>query len=164
MRAFDVLAMPKAFKNEHSVHVRVLEYVGTPFSHQGRRPGKAIDCVGVFVCAARAEGYDIDDCTVYGRNPNPRQLLDYVSRNSVQIPLEEAVEGDSLLFWYARRMRRTGEELPRHLGVLSWKDGRPAMVHAWEDVGRVEHSTLDDPYWEGKILSAWRLKPERRLG
>ncbi len=51
-----------------------VSYIGTPFKHQGRKPGRGLDCAGLIVCAAQAAGWTIKPSKVYGTRPRPIQL------------------------------------------------------------------------------------------
>lgn len=133
-------------------------YLGTTHIHQGRKPGVGLDCIGVIVCAGRAVGLRIEDCTTYGPRANPRLLMDYVHRNFDEIPLEDADHGDVVLFYW-RRSRRHGP-LPQHAGLLIRSNKSESgydILHAHQGVRKVVrvHYTGE---WPARALSAWRYK------
>lgn len=129
---------------------KALAYIGTPFVHQARVPGHGLDCVGVFVCAARECGIPIEDFTTYGRDSDPVTLLSRFKKDFNQIQFEDRVKDDVLLFWILNR------ELPQHIGILIDPDN---FVHAYgnEFRGKVRVESVS-PRWEKKIHSIWRLK------
>lgn len=120
-------------------------YIGTPFRHQGRRPGRGLDCAGVVVCALRALGRRVDDTRNYRRTP-PRGLL----RESFQRHGFTCVSGnprnsDVLLFWVRDK------RLEIHCGVACDGD---RFVHV-EDGGRVEFASLGG--WRKQLAAVLRL-------
>jgi len=97
-------------------------FIGTPFRHQGRRPGVGLDCIGVMVCAAWAAGYEVDDIANYSRRPNG-QLIPNLERQLDSIPIDDAEPGDIVAFW----ITRCGN--PQHIGVLSFINPM-TIIHA----------------------------------
>ncbi|MDD5585633.1 MAG: hypothetical protein PHY92_01580, partial [Alphaproteobacteria bacterium] len=49
--------------------------LGTPFHHQGRKPGVGLDCIGLIVVALQAAGYDVRDRFDYSPRPDGRSLV-----------------------------------------------------------------------------------------
>jgi cell wall-associated NlpC family hydrolase len=97
-----------------------LSYVGTPYHHQGRIPGVAMDCPAPVIVACWELGLKPRSFDVmgYGREPDGATLKGYCDEHMDPISLDEAQPGDVLLTaWTFDRMR------PRHLGVLV--DSRP---------------------------------------
>lgn len=84
-------------------------FIGTPFRHQGRKPGAGLDCVGVWVCALQACGVEVEDVTTYRRLPDSRELLMHLRRQFRERSWPEV--GDAVVM-YAPRHRE-----PRHLGI-----------------------------------------------
>lgn len=84
-------------------------FIGTPFRHQGRQPGAGLDCVGVWVCALRACGVDVEDVTTYRRLPDSRELLRHMVRQFDEVEWPEI--GDALV------MNAPRHREPRHLAV-----------------------------------------------
>lgn len=126
--------------------------IRSPFIHQGRIPGEAIDCLGVVVCSAHACNFKLEDYKTYARNPDSRVLLQKLEERMVSISVEDAWIGDVLCFWVVR------EERPQHFGILSKEDesGR-WMVHCPTDAGEVIEEHLGSG-WQERIHSAWRFK------
>ena len=49
-------------------------YIETPFAHQGRLPGIALDCAGLIICAAIDSGLNANDVKGYSSEPDGRSL------------------------------------------------------------------------------------------
>lgn len=121
--------------------------LGTPFRHQGRLPGIALDCAGVFVHVCNEMVLPVIDESGYGRNPWHGLLDQCISRQPFlcPIPVSEMREGDVLL------MRFTGE--PQHIAIHAGN----TIIHAYEHVGRVvEHRFAD--VWRARVVKAYRFE------
>jgi cell wall-associated NlpC family hydrolase len=123
--------------------------IGVPWIHQGRAPGRGLDCVGLPVCGARAVGFArVADMLEYSESPSPAQLLECVSRNCV--PVEGPDQpGDLWLMWVRR------EFLPQHATVWT---GEGSIVHAkrFQGSGNVSEERVD-LRWLKHLHSKWRL-------
>lgn len=86
---------------------RVAEsYVGTPFVMHGRSPGRALDCVGVVVCAMRELGLDPEDWLGYGDRPREADLVDHFDRSPLVERVSEPYQaGDILALRWPRAVR-----------------------------------------------------------
>ena len=117
----------------------------TPFRHQGRIQGIALDCAGVIVAVANEIGADNVDQQGYGRNPSGGLLE---SALDIQPCLERVYEkqpGDVLL------MRFEGD--PQHLAIFTGEN----IIHAYETIGKVcEH--LFTEKWARRIVRIYRFK------
>lgn len=123
-------------------------FLGTPYQHQGRRPGVALDCLGIITCTADLLGHDdIEDVPDYRMNPDHERLLAECARQLVEIPVELMREGDIALFGFARR------RIPQHFAILS---SRSTMIHAHRDTGYVLESSIDT-YWTERLVCAYRF-------
>lgn len=121
------------------------ECIGTPFMHQGRILGRALDCAGVAVHAARSCGQDVSEPAAYGRMPNNAMLEWWLDQQPFLERVAQPAAGDLLL------MRFTGE--PQHLAVYTGEN----IIHAYQAVGRVVEHILDDK-WRRRIVRAYRFK------
>ncbi len=121
------------------------ECLDTPFAHQGRILGRALDCAGVAVHAARRCGQDVNEPAAYGRLPNNAMLEWWLDQQSFLERAALPAAGDLLL------MRFTGE--PQHLALYTGT----TIIHAYEAVGRVVEHRLDDK-WRRRIVRAYRFK------
>ena len=124
-------------------------WVGTPFKHQGRRRGRAVDCAGLIIGTGLATGA-IDGYKEigYGRQPNPERMGGHLNQWMELIPVSEARDGDVYWFRFIQ---------PMHVGFASTlPDGRAGVIHAWQDIGRCVEHGLDDT-WRRRIVAAFRF-------
>ena len=121
--------------------------LGTPFHHQGRIKGVALDCAGLGVIVAQEIGAEYHDVPGYGRDPfngllreslDNQEGLEYVGRDEMQ-------PGDLLLMRFGRE--------PQHLAIYAG----PTIIHAYEQVGIVCEHDLDD-LWRRRIIAVYRFK------
>lgn len=140
-------------------------YLGTPWQHQARRKGIAVDCIGLLVGAFSEAGYAINDVTDYGRNPNPRRLMEHINLYFQRLApsgaelkaqadrdaWENAGVGDVLLFSFV------GMDVPQHVGICTGKN----VLHTYQGAGMVvEHAMTAD--WQRALHSVWRLREWQR--
>ncbi len=117
--------------------------LGTPYRHQGRQPGRGLDCVGVVVAIAQHFGisdYDIHD---YPRLPEGDRLLREAGIAGFR-PLATAAAGDVYCF----RMVHD----PQHLAIAT----DIGILHACARRGRVIEHRLDAA-WRRRIVAAFRF-------
>lgn len=122
------------------------EQLRTPFCHQGRMPGKALDCAGLFVHVCSALGLPVQDVPAYGRTPYNGFLKACIARQPflMPIPVAEMEAGDVLL------MRFTDE--PQHIAIHAGD----TVIHSYEKVGRVvEHRFAS--CWKSRVTDAFRF-------
>ena len=119
-------------------------FVGTPFMHQGRMPGVAMDCAGVALCAAWQAGVAIADFHAYGAMPRQQTVLQQVADRCMAVDYGERAPGDLLLFTIRR--------VPMHFAV--W-DGK-CIIHALEPKGGVVRHSMGTA-WAGRVHSCWRF-------
>ena len=125
------------------------ECLGTPFRHQGRLVGEALDCAGVAVHVAERLGYGVLDVTGYGRTPVNGQL-EATLESQPFLSLVEVTDvqpGDILL------MRFAGE--PQHIAILA----SGTIIHAYESVGMCCEHALSSK-WAARIVGAYRFVEE----
>lgn len=123
----------------------------TPFSHQGRKAGTALDCAGLLVHVAREVGFEPLDRTGYSPMPSGHQIEEALEEHVaagilVRVPTAEMVAGDLFL------MRFGGEKFSRHLGVCAGD----TMIHAWAIVGKVCEHRIDER-WKRTIVRVYRF-------
>ena len=121
------------------------ECIGTPFAHQGRILGRALDCAGVAVHVAR-QWHEVDEPAAYGRLPNNAMLEYWLERQPFLERVAPPEAGDLLL------MRFTGE--PQHLAVFTGQ----TIIHAYQAAGKVVEHDLDAK-WRRRIVRAYRFRP-----
>lgn len=120
--------------------------LGTPFQHQGRTPGVAMDCGGVIVHLAKMMGIEYD-MQGYSRRPDGNKLIDVVDGALVRIPKDAYQPGDVICIRFMRD--------PQHLALVT----DYGMLHAWQRVKTpakvVEHLITDE--WRKRIVAAWQF-------
>jgi cell wall-associated NlpC family hydrolase len=125
--------------------------IGVSFRHQGRRPGRRLDCLGLIVCALRAIGREPEDRAAYGREPHRDGLMEGLAANLGE-PLAPSVAiapGDVL----AMRMR--GE--PCHVAfVADYLHGGLSLLHTSAAFGQVIEHSLDEASRSYSIVEAFR--------
>ena len=120
-------------------------WIGTPFHHQARLKGHGVDCVGLLVGVAMALGIRHCDRKDYSRMPDGVSLEKELDAQLDQVPLDQVMPGDVLMF----RMPR----LPRHVAIYAGE----TMIHSTSDAGRVVEVNLD-AYWQRALKKAYRFK------
>ena len=120
-------------------------YVGTPFRHQGRLPGIALDCAGVAVCAARAEGWPAIDMPGYSRTPTKGMLRQHLmAQPALRLVNRSPRFGDLLLMAFGRE--------DQHVALCAGD----TIIHAYEAVGKVcEHGFTDE--WQKRVVAVFEF-------
>ncbi|MFA5170430.1 MAG: NlpC/P60 family protein [Sulfuriferula sp.] len=121
------------------------ECIGTPFQHQGRINGLALDCAGVIVCVASKFGLKSIQPAGYGRSPCNGMLEEAADMQPYLDRVTAMQAGDVLM------MRFTGE--PQHVGIYTGEN----IIHAYESVGKVVEHRLDEK-WAARIVRIYRFK------
>lgn len=121
------------------------ECEGTPFVHQGRTCGKALDCAGVLVHVIEGLGFFCDDEKGYPRRPYKGLLEACLSRQPhlKEIPKADVMAGDVVLF----RIKKE----PQHIGIFTGK----TLVHAYYCTGRVVEQSFRP--WKNHISHVYRV-------
>jgi NlpC/P60 family putative phage cell wall peptidase len=124
-------------------------WLGTPWRHQGRLKGVAVDCGGLITGVGRELGLLDFDTRAYGRIPDGQQLRALCEQHLVCKSIPEAAPGDVLLMRFTRH--------PQHLAIVG-DLGQPfSLIHAYADAGFcIEHGA--DSKWLRRIVSACSFK------
>ena len=134
MRADDIIAAARAC-------------IGTPFRHQGRLPGVALDCAGLLIAVAQEVGAEYQDVPGYGPNPSGGMLeaaLD-AQPSLDKVPVNARAPGDLLLMRFATE--------PQHLAVFTGEN----IIHAYSHVGQVCEHRLSS-VWAARIVRGYRFR------
>lgn len=122
---------------------RARRELGTPWQHQARLPGVALDChgflgvVGTDCGIAEGPAWLADDELMrYGRPPRPDRLLAGARRYLDEIEIADAVEGDVLVLAHHQHPR-----VPTHFAIVTRANPR-AIIHAEYFAGRVVENGL----------------------
>ena len=125
-----------------------LEYVGTPYIHQGRKKGVGVDCAGLIVCVLQDLGlYQGGDITDYTMNPDGFLLQHTLDKHLKKVNKEELQNGDILLFKFLNN--------PQHLAFYISDD---YMVHSYNDLEyKVIYHRLDSK-WLKRLVAVYRVE------
>lgn len=118
----------------------------TPFKHQGRVPGVALDCAGVLVHVLTSLGLPCIDERGYPRSPYKgliKSILD--SQPALEnVGRSDPEPGNVLL------MRFKIE--PQHVAIFTGS----TIIHAYSGIGRVVEHSIDSA-WKKRITSVYRI-------
>ena len=128
--------------------------IGTPFRHQSRTPGWALDCAGLVVHIAAALGMEYSDQQGYSRHPSDGLLESALDSQPCmeRIALADMQAGDVLLMKFASD--------PQHLAIhAGWSDVYQAegIIHAWLQAKKVAEHVLTDE-WRARIVRVYRFR------
>jgi cell wall-associated NlpC family hydrolase len=120
-------------------------FLGTPFRHLGRTPGKALDCAGLAVSVAGALGLSVDDRDAYGRTPANGLLETMLDAQTCLLRVTRQPQAGDLLL-----MKFKGD--PQHLALCAGD----TIIHAWMTVGKVaEHRFTDQ--WKSRVVRVYEF-------
>lgn len=127
-------------------------YMGTPFVHQGRTPGVALDCAGLVICVGKELGclpadFDMSD---YDQEPDKTSIVDACDLHLIRIPREQAQPGDVIVIAWDR--------WPQHLGIMGVYAPAPShrtLIHAFMREGEKPEHKRTPP-----VVREHRLAPE----
>lgn len=123
-------------------------WMGTPYRHQGRVKGEAVDCLGLIAGVAKELGIFLYDHTNYRPQPDGVMLKKECDR--MLVPSHGLWPGSVMLLWVAHRA------LPQHMAIVTrLADGRPGMVHAIQTLGRVTEHGIDD-FWLRRLVQTYK--------
>lgn len=131
MTAADILTAARACLN-------------TPFVHQGRINGLALDCAGLIIHVAKTLGLPYEDHAGYARLPGNGLLEAALDQQPGLSRVFDLQAGDVIL------MKFGGD--PQHLGIC----GGENIIHAYQPVGKVCEHTLTDA-WRRRIVRIYRF-------
>lgn len=123
-------------------------WIGTPFQHQGRLPGVALDCAGLAVCAAQSCGYTVQDLIGYSAIPHAGQFVAAIESHCTPVAVSDVQPGDLMIFAFGRD--------PQHLAIVTQADP-VQIIHAWMNAGKVAENSFDD-YWARRLRACYRLR------
>jgi NlpC/P60 family putative phage cell wall peptidase len=119
-------------------------WLGTPYQHQGRLKGVAVDCIGLLACVAHALGLSDADMLDYGKRPDGR-LRPTLEEHLESIPILDAYTADVLLFSWS--------SVPVHIGILTSRD---YFIHAYLPNRKVVESRLDATF-RAHVTNAYHI-------
>lgn len=117
--------------------------IGTPFRHQGRLSGKALDCAGLIIHVARKLEIKYTDAGGYSRQPSNGLLESMLEMQGCLEQVSDMQPGDVLLMRFKE---------PQHLAIFAGD----TIIHSYESVGKVcEHRLAD--VWRSRIVRVYRF-------
>lgn len=121
--------------------------IGTPFRHQGRAVGKALDCAGLLAHVAIENGHAPVDVAGYPRQPDGR-LADALAVQPFLIRVAGRPQaGDFVLFHYE------DDAHAGHLGICAGA----TLIHAWAHARKVcEHDFTEE--WQHRVVAVYCFK------
>lgn len=109
--------------------------VGTPYRYGGAGP-RGFDCSGLVYYSYRKAGIAV-----------PRTTGEQY-RQSRRVKLSRLQPGDLIFF-------RISRDKLSHVGIYA---GSGRFIHAPSGGKRVAYASLDNPYWEARVIGAGRLQ------
>ena len=146
-----------------------MQWIDTPFHHQGRAKNIGVDCIGLIVGIAKnldlkSEVFDATnnrqillhelDNPNYSPLPNRMQLKDSLTNTLIEIEKGDLNVGDIILF--------TLNMWPQHVAIITKIQEDIFFVHASEPVGKTIFSRFDSR-WQDKAIGFYRF-PELKKG
>lgn len=119
-------------------------YLGTPFRHQGRLPGVALDCVGLIVCSALATGLQVRDVHDYPSEPDGGRLMRELDKQFARLTWPGR-PGDVLVMRFIHD--------PRHVALFTGE----TIIHAKGPVGEVIEQRFDKRLSD-LVVAAFRFR------
>jgi len=135
----------------HPVVAVARSWLGTPWQHQGRLPGVALDCVGLVICAARAVGQVPADWDFngYARAPDG-SMLPLCDDMLTRVPPAEMAPGDVAAIAIGSN--------PQHMAIVGdYRHGGLSLIHSHSVVGRVVETRM---LWSRgfRLSGVWRME------
>lgn len=133
---------------------RAREYVGTPFRHQGRTPGRALDCVGLPSCVAQSFGLEVKDSADYREYADWTLFVKNFRANGDWIGDKESVAEPGMIVILrdgeARRVHQT------HCAVVAERNGEKTLIHAYKIRGQVVEERFTVA-WARRVTAVFNL-------
>lgn len=126
---------------------------GTPYVHQGRTPGRALDCAGLFICAARESALLPADYDFLDYPPDPavkhyEKFFKDFDFYGARVEPRNVQVGDVVLTGF--------RSLAKHIGIVTAREGeRLRVVHAVPEMGVVEQALTG--FERGLVARAYRF-------
>lgn len=120
--------------------------IGTPFRHQGRTPGKNLDCAGLIVSVADLLGVTVLDQRGYARQPSGARLESALDSQPCVIRVRgEPRAGDILVLRF--------DKDPQHLAIFTGEN----IIHSTNQTGRVVEERFD-AMWRARLVMVYRFR------
>lgn len=112
-------------KTRMDVVTQAREWIGTPFQHQQRTKGVAVDCAGLVIGVARELGLVAPEFDVsgYARQPDGVSLLRWCDEYMDRVKQDDMQPGHVVVVAY--------DKAPGHMGILgNYAHGGLSIIHA----------------------------------
>lgn len=116
----------------------------TPFRHQGRLPGKALDCAGLAVVVAK-HWHEPVEPAAYGRSPHQGLLEYWLEQQPFLERIPKPEVGALLLMRFSKE--------PQHLAVCAGD----TIIHSYGQIGKVTEHRFSD-VWRARVVRTYRFK------
>lgn len=119
--------------------------LGTPFRHQGRTPGKRLDCAGLVVRVACLLEVPVIDQRGYARLPSGGGLETALDgQPNITRMRGESQAGDILVLRF--------DKDPQHLAIFTGEN----IIHCTSQTGRVVEERFD-ALWRSRLVRVYRF-------
>ena len=149
---------------------RARAYVGTPYRHQGRELGVAVDCVGLVLCVADDLGLEDvhgvpfhgDDYVNYSAQPVNAFVHAECTRRLVPVSLAAGAQPYRQFMHFAaglqpgRVLTLCVPRVPCHMAIVTALQGTLGIVHAYSGAGKVVEHVLSDR-WKRRIAGVFEF-------
>ena len=125
---------------------KALEYLNTPFHHQGRLKGIGVDCAGLIVCIAKELNLPYGDLTNYARIPDGKSLRDVLKNNAEEKSLNDSKEGDILLMKFVNEPQHVALLMPNNQIIHSYLRARKVIIHNFDEI------------WKDRVVGVFEFK------
>jgi hypothetical protein len=122
--------------------------IGTPFHHQGRQPGLALDCIGVLRAIANHFRFTNHDFMGYSKHPDGETLERELNKCLEPIQPMAVQPGDVLTFWVRHPGKTQHAGIATNVGILH-------SYHSINPVGVTE--TVLDEFWCKRVSVCYRF-------
>lgn len=121
------------------------QYLGTPFQHQGRLRGLALDCIGLPICVARDLGLPVPNYSNYDPFPTDETVLRECRRNLTEVEPSGMKPGDILC---------CRVPVPCHVAIVTDIAPDLGMIHAYSPNQMVVEHVID-LHWLRRIAGVF---------
>lgn len=119
--------------------------LGTPYVHQGRVVGKALDCIGLAIYVAQRLNLTHIDLPAYGQSPFKGLLQEMTEKQPCLERVYQRQAGDLLLIKFTYD--------PQHMAICAGE----TIIHCSMETGRVVEHRIDADT-ERRIVAVYRFK------
>lgn len=96
-------------------------FIGTPWRHQGRMPGRGLDCIGLLVKVAHTLELESDDYLTYTRYADYQQFLELFRRYAIEVDRLKVQPGMAVI------IPTSGTA---HCGLIAGTPERLTLIHS----------------------------------